>query len=183
MLQHSGYHGLDVSAAAIEIARRKASGLSHAPMTYEAGDVHEWPLPPDPFGLVVCVDAVAYFRDQGLVLKKIARVLQPAGKLVMTTINPFVYHRIRSTAQSPLREGSVSRWLSRRELHALIQSRGFAIEHSWTIMPRGNQGILRLINARRIDAAAGARGASILKDWKERAGLGQYRIVIARKNG
>jgi len=47
------------------------------------------------------------FRDQQLALTKIARVLTPSGQLVLTTINPFVYNRIRRTAQNPLKEGSI----------------------------------------------------------------------------
>jgi 2-polyprenyl-3-methyl-5-hydroxy-6-metoxy-1,4-benzoquinol methylase len=179
------YHGLDLSPAAIEIARQKAESLaqpsSTSVRTYEVADFHEWPAPPETFDLVVCVDAVAYFYDQQFALKKMAQSLKLSGWLVLTTINPFVYHRIRRTAQASLKEGSVSRWLSRGELHRLTTSAGFKIERSYTIMPRGNRGILRLINARRVSEAFGPRSAAAVKVWKENVGLGQYRLVIARK--
>jgi SAM-dependent methyltransferase len=183
-LTYATYHGLDISPAAIELARQKITSepRPNADATfYEAADFHDWPLPSQPFDLVVCVDAIAYFRDQAFALKKMVQALCTGGVLVMTTINPFVYHRIQRTTKSPLKEGSISHWLSRRELHGLVESAGLSIEQSYTIMPRGNRGLLRIVNARRINQAFGANGAEFLKRAKERAGLGQYRLVVARK--
>lgn len=184
-LNFSNYHGLDISPAAIDMALHKQghepSHASAGPSTYEVADFHAWPLPAELFDLALCVDAIAYFRDQRLALRKMANSLHAGGKLVLTTINPFVYQRIKRTAANPLEEGSVSRWLSRSELHDLIQSAGLTIERSYTIMPRGDSGILRLINARRVNQAFGTRGAAILRRFKEHAQLGQYRVVVARK--
>jgi 2-polyprenyl-3-methyl-5-hydroxy-6-metoxy-1,4-benzoquinol methylase len=184
-LKYSSYHGLDMSSAAIDIARRQAeptqrpSGASCT--TYEVADFHEWPLPLYLFDVAVCVDAVAYFRDQRFVLRKIAQSLKTRGTLVLTTINPFVYNRIRRTRWTTLENGPVSNWLSRRELHTLIKSAGLTIEHSYTIMPRGNSGILRLVNARCVNQAFGSRSSAVLRRLKEQIGLGQYRLVVARK--
>jgi SAM-dependent methyltransferase len=183
-LTYANYQGLDISPAAIELARQKNTSEPRpkADATlYEAADFHDWPLPSQPFDLVVCVDAVAYFRDQAFALKKMAQALCTGGVLVMTTINPFVYHRIQRTTKSPLKEGSISHWLTRRELHGLVESAGLSIEQSSTIMPRGNRGLLRIVNARRLNQAFGANGVEYLKRAKERAGLGQYRLVVARK--
>ena len=185
LLTYRSYHGLDISPAAIELARQKSEQVSQPPgssrPTYEAADFHDWPLPSEVFDLAVCVDAVMCFRDQRLALSKMAQSLRSGGTLVLTAINPFVYNRIRRTATMPLASGPVSRWITGRELHELIKSAGFAIQRSCTIMPRGNGGILRLVNARRLNEAFGPRGAAVLRRWKERAGLGQYRLVVARK--
>jgi 2-polyprenyl-3-methyl-5-hydroxy-6-metoxy-1,4-benzoquinol methylase len=185
LLNYCSYHGLDISPAAIDLARQKSertsprSGASCP--TYEAIDFHDWAQPAYLFDLAVCVDAVAYFRDQRFAMNKIARCLRPSGQLVLTTINPFVYHRIRRTQTKPLAEGPVSHWLTCSELHALIESAGFRVEQSWTIMPRGNCGILRLINSRTMNEAFGPRCAAMFRRAKERVGLGQYRIVVVRK--
>lgn len=181
LIRCSRYHGLDISPAAIELARERARLAGDTTRTYEAADIHEWPAPSQPYDLAVCVDAVAYFSDQKFALEKIAASLHSGGRLVLTTINPFVYNRIKRTTDRPLREGLVSHWLSKGELHALIAASGFTLERSWTMMPRGNRGILRLINSRRIDAVAGSGGREALKSWREKTGLGQYRIVVARK--
>jgi 2-polyprenyl-3-methyl-5-hydroxy-6-metoxy-1,4-benzoquinol methylase len=185
MLEFTAYHGLDISPAAIAIAKETSQRIPAPDVAsiavYEAVDFHEWAAPPESFDVVVCVDAVAYFRDQRFSLAKMAKSLRNAGVLVLTTINPFVYHRIRRTTKSPLREGSVSRWLTRGELHALICSAGLTIQRSGTIMPRGNRGILRVLNARRLNEAFGPGAAASLRRMKEKVGLGQYRLVVARK--
>lgn len=185
LLNFSSYQGLDISPAAINIARQKSGQFSWPAgvfmPTYDAADFHYWPLPTDPFDLVVCVDAISCFRDQPFTLEKISQSLRPSGKLVLTTVSPFVYRRIRRTRTTPLENGPVSHWLSRRELHALVKSAGFRIERSYTIMPRGNLGILRLINSGRLNQALGPRGAAIMRRLKEQAGLGQYRVIVARK--
>jgi 2-polyprenyl-3-methyl-5-hydroxy-6-metoxy-1,4-benzoquinol methylase len=186
MLSCSAYHGIDISPAAIEIARQRSndSRLTHARVpTYEAGDFHEWTIPREPFDLVLCIDAISCFRDQQLTLRKMAASLGESGRLVVTTINPFVYNRIKRTRSTPIQDGPVSHWLARAELHALIRSAGLAIERSHTIMPRGNRGILRIINSRHLNHALGSRAEDFLKRLKEQAGLGQYRLVVARKEG
>ena len=184
-LVFSSYHGLDISAAAIDIARQKAD-LIQLPAatsrpTYEAADFHDWPLPAEPFDVIVCIDAVSCFRDQPYVLRKIALSLRSGGSLLLTSVNPFVYRRIRRVGGVRLENGPVSHWLSRRELHGLIKIAGLTLERSYTIMPRGNAGILRLINARRVNQAFGMRGAAALRYLKEKVGLGQYRVIVARK--
>jgi len=186
-LSFSSYHGLDISAAAIEIARRKAEfvqmpvGASRP--TYEAADFYDWVLPAQPFDVVLCVDAISCFRDQAFTLQKIVEGLRSGGRVVITSVNPFVYHRIRRVGGVRLENGPVSHWLTRRELHDLMRQAGLALEHSYTTMPRGNMGILRVINARRLNLAFGARGAALLRRAKEQIGLGQYRVVVARKEG
>lgn len=185
MLVYSSYHGLDISPAAIEVARQKTNNLSLPPgaslPTYEAADFHEWPLPAQAFDLAVCIDAISSIRDQPLAMEKIAQSLRPGGQLVLTTINRFVYDRIQRTPSAPLASGPVSHWLSRGELHELISKAGLTIERSQTIMPRGNLGILRLVNSLRLNGAFGPRVSNLLRRLKEQMGLGQYSLVVARK--
>ena len=183
LLAYSSYHGLDLSPAAIDLACQKRKQISApasaSPATYEVADFHDWPLPERPYDVVVCIDAVAYFRDQQFALNKIAQSLRISGTLVLTTINPFVYWRIRRNWEN----GPVSHWLSRRELHTLVKQAGLKIERSYTIMPRGNLGILRLVNSPRLNDVFGPRFAAAIRRVKEHAGFGQYRVVVARRAG
>lgn len=184
-LQFSSYHGLDISPAAIEIACRKAesmelpTGVSRP--TYEAADFHDWPLPAEPFDAVLCIDAISCFRDQQLTLHKFAQSVPAGGTVVLTTINPLVYNRIRRTNTVRLENGPVSHWLSRGELHQLVERAGLTIVRSYTIMPRGDMGFLRIVNSPRLNKALGRRGAGIFRLLKERVGWGQYRVVVAQK--
>jgi 2-polyprenyl-3-methyl-5-hydroxy-6-metoxy-1,4-benzoquinol methylase len=185
-LVYQSYHGVDLSPAAIDLARQKSSQISSPagtnPPTYEAADFHEWPLPAEEFDVAVCVDAIYLFRDQRLAMKKIAQSLRTGGYLVITAINRFVYERIQRSPAVRLESGPVCQWLSRGELHALISSAGLAIVRSQTVMPRGNLGILRLVNSPRLNQALGPRCAALLRRMKERVGFGQYSLVVARKD-
>ena len=184
-LPFAAYHGLDISPAAIDIAQEKSAlvrwPVAQQPPTYEPADFHDWPLPADPFDVVLCVDALSCFRDQAAVMRKMSQALRPGGYVVLTSVNPFVYNRIRRAGGVKLENGPVSHWLKRSEFHELVAQAGLVRERSYTIMPRGNMGILRLINTRHLDTLAGPHGSAILKNWKEFAGLGQYRVIVARK--
>jgi len=185
MLVYSSYYGLDISPAAIEIARQKSGSVSLPAAarfpTYEVADFCEWPVPPEAFDVAICVDAISSIRDQPLAMKKIAQSLRTGGRLVLTTINRFVYDRIQRTPVVRLESGPVCHWLSRRELHDLISGAGLTIERSHTIMPRGNRGILRLVNSPRLNEVFGQQFAAALRRVKEQIGLGQYSLVVARK--
>jgi 2-polyprenyl-3-methyl-5-hydroxy-6-metoxy-1,4-benzoquinol methylase len=177
-LVYLSYHGLDISPAAIELARQKfdliSSPAGASPPTYEAADFHDTPLPAQPFDIVVCVDAISCFRDQQLCMNKMAQSLRPGGHLVLTTVNPFVYDRIQRTQWVRLESGPVSHWLSRGELHGLVKNARLKIERSFTMMPRGNLGILRLVNSWRLNRMLGPRVAAVLRRLK---------VVVARKAG
>ena len=118
-----------------------------SPPTYEVADFHEWPLPEQPFDVVVCIDAIACFRDQPFAMNKIAQSLRIGDLWCSRRSIDFVYGRIQRTPMVRFESGPVSHWLSRGELRALIKQAGLKIERFYTIMPRGNLGILRSINS------------------------------------
>jgi 2-polyprenyl-3-methyl-5-hydroxy-6-metoxy-1,4-benzoquinol methylase len=186
MLVYSSYHGLDISSAAIEVARQKSGFTSlppaASPPTYEAADFHEWSLPLQPFDVAICIDAISSIRDQPVAMKKIAQGLRIGGRLVLTTINRYVYDRIQRTPTVRFESGPVSHWLSRAELRALIVQAGLTIERFTTIMPRGDLGILRWINSAHLNESFGPGVAAVLRRLKEQAGFGQYSLVVARKD-
>jgi 2-polyprenyl-3-methyl-5-hydroxy-6-metoxy-1,4-benzoquinol methylase len=184
-LERADYHGIDLSPEAIEIANRKRDLIDprgdSASRTYEAADFHNWQLPASPFDLVTCIDAISFFRDRQLVVNKFAQSLRNGGRLLMITINRYIYDRIRRSASLRLECGPVSYWLSREELNFLVLQAGLMIDQSFTIMPRGNMGILRIINSPQVNKAFGPRVEAALKSAKERIGLGQYSVVVAHK--
>jgi 2-polyprenyl-3-methyl-5-hydroxy-6-metoxy-1,4-benzoquinol methylase len=174
LVTRGDYVGLDLAPSAIEIARERMPGIH-----FEAADFHEWQPPAETFDVIICVDAIAVFRDQEQLVAKFARLLKPSGILILTTVNPFVYARIRWV--KPPAEGQARNWLSKTALHALLERHGFGIDRSWTMLPDGDMGVLRLVNGRKINKAVSwLIPQPRLERMKEKVGLGQFRVVVSR---
>ena len=166
------YTGWDLSVGAIELARERFPDHQFA-----VTDIHD-ARNEGPFDVVVSVDSIAYFRDQPLALRNVHDLLDPGGYLVVSTVNPFVYSRISWVG--PPGEGQVRRWLTKRELHSLLERSSFEVVSSRTILPAGDTGILRWVNTRKLNAPISRLlGASRVAHAKEACGLGQYRLVAA----
>jgi SAM-dependent methyltransferase len=165
------YEGWDLSDAAIELARRR-----HPSYRFAVADIHEAEAE-ETSDIVVSVDSVACFRDQDAALSNVRRMLAPGGYLVLSTVNPFVYERISSVG--PPGEGQVRKWLSRRELRALLERTSFEPVVRRTIMPAGDQGLLRWLNSPKLNAPLAAVFSPTRV--RERCGLGQYRLAVARR--
>ncbi len=168
------YLGLDISPEAIAAAREIDSNAR-----FEVADFNEWDIKHDYYDAIVFVDAIAYFADQAAVMSKIRAGLKQDGWLVMTTLNPFVYERW--SGLQPPGKGQHRNWLTKKQLHALLDSTGFEIVESRWILPGGDRGICRWTESRKalrvLNAMFGERGVTA---FKERVGLGQFRIVVAR---
>lgn len=78
--------------------------------------------------------------------------------------------------------GMIRQWVDARELRRLL-ARGFQVEELLSICPAGDRGVLRALNAPKLNAlAALAVGTARLERWKERAGLGRTLVVLARRS-
>jgi len=171
----SYYEGWDLSPTAIEMAS------AHAPdLRFEVRDLRDGLHPHRTFDVVVMVDTIAYFDDQDAAMAVVGRLLAPGGHLVLSTVNPFVYSRISWVG--PPGEGQVRNWLTRGELVGLLERHRLEAGETRTILPAGDTGLLRWVNARRLNRPLEAllsRGR--ITRVKERLGLGQYRLVVARR--
>jgi SAM-dependent methyltransferase len=177
LVECGGYLGLDLSPKAIEEARRRFPGAR-----FFAADFLSWNSQDELFNVALFVDSIAYFRDQNLAIARASELLDRDGYLVLSTVNPFVYSRMSWVG--PPAEGQVRKWLSRAELHALLEAGGFRLLRSYTVMPAGDKGILRVLNTPKINRPAQVViPAGWIKRAKELCGLGQYRIVVAQRLG
>lgn len=108
-----------------------------------------------------------------------AQVVRPGGFLGLSTINKFVYER--SGDIGPPRPGQVRRWLSKSQTLSLLAPR-FDINSVTTVEPRGEQGILRLVNSHKLNVLLGKLiGADAVRRTKERCGLGGGIVFIGRR--
>jgi 2-polyprenyl-3-methyl-5-hydroxy-6-metoxy-1,4-benzoquinol methylase len=171
----SHYEGWDLSPAAIRLASQ------HAPtLHFEVRDLQRGESWDRVFDVVVMVDAIAYFTNQDAAVAAVRRLLAPGGHLVLSTVNPIVYRRLSWVG--PPGEGQVRQWLTRGELVRLLERHDLKPGETRTILPAGDRGFLRWVNARKLNRPVEALvSARRLVRAKERLGLGQYRLLVAQR--
>jgi AhpD family alkylhydroperoxidase len=97
-------HGIDVSAAALTLAARRA-GRSARRVTLVEGDAAELPFPDDSFDTVVATFVLCSVGDVSQSLREARRVLRPGG-----TIRLLEHARARHRAIGALQERSAPTW-------------------------------------------------------------------------
>lgn len=82
--EKAGYeaHGLEVSAHAVEQARRRTRG-----QVIEGGAEEPFPFPDGHFDAVTLFDVIEHLRDYPATLASCRRCLKPGGKLFVITLN------------------------------------------------------------------------------------------------
>jgi len=165
---------IDLSPKAIDIARQRTAAAD-----FIAGDFYEHTFCTNPFDVLVCVETLFYVADQPRFLRKMASLV-PTGKyVVITSINKFVYERsidVGAPAQGQIRE-----WLSPGQMRRLV-SEQFEVLSMNSIEPRGNRGVLRIINSRKVNAVLnGIFTPKVVKRMKEKLGLGGGIVLLGRK--
>src|SRR5580658_3604281 len=115
--------GIDFSAEAIRIARRRHPGLD-----LQVADVERDPLPAGPFDVVILSDVLGHFDDVQHAMERIRTVLAPGGRIVVTYYN-FVWEPILRFAERigwktpyPLQN-----WLSMDDITNLLGLAGFEV--------------------------------------------------------
>lgn len=92
------WHGIDLSDAMLDKARRKLPGVD-----FSNGNAEALPFDGDYFDLVVCRSAFHHFENKRTALNEVARILRPGGILIMRDICPehmsrsWVYHYFPET--------------------------------------------------------------------------------------
>lgn len=166
--------GIDLSEAAIELAKRDFPGIR-----YTAGNIFEMHLPSETFDLVVCQEVIAHVPDQPELVRRIAQVIKPGGYLIITTANKFVIER---WGMGPDPNNHIKQWLSMKSFKRLLEPH-FRILKTSSIIPVGDQGILRVINSHRFSALLKPLlSQNQIERAKEKAGLGYSLIVLAQKH-
>ena len=57
---------------------------------------------------IVCMETIAHVPDQGAFAARIIEQLAPGGKLILTTQNPYVWHR--TSWLEPTKPGQLRNW-------------------------------------------------------------------------
>jgi len=77
-------HAVDVSSEAVAYARRY---YPHPDLTHYAGDLVGGWTPPARYRVAVCLETIEHVRRPDALLVMLARALEPAGRLVLSTPN------------------------------------------------------------------------------------------------
>jgi SAM-dependent methyltransferase len=81
--------GIDVNAAAVAEANRRAAGLANGlgeRVQFQVGDACRLPFPDDSFDLIVCGGANSFIQDRARAFAEYARVLRPYGYVSITNL-------------------------------------------------------------------------------------------------
>lgn len=143
-----------------------------------AGDFLEMDLGSEAFDLVVSLETIAHVKDRPAFCGRIASLLVDGGYLVITAQNKFIWER-SGALRKP--EEILQRLLTMKELKALLRPE-FDILEAKTVIPFGDGSFLRFVNSIKLNRPIEAVvGAARVRRWKERLGLGNTLVVLARK--
>jgi SAM-dependent methyltransferase len=88
---------LDLSADLLEIAKGRAQERGLDKFFTQQADAHALPFADDSFDLATCRFGVMFFRDPGLALREVHRVLRPGSRACFLAWGPFDQPYFRST--------------------------------------------------------------------------------------
>lgn len=80
---------LDLSAELLEVAAQRAQARGLNNFTVRQADAHRLPFPDDSFDLATSRFGVMFFRDPGLALRELRRVLRPGSRACFLAWGPF----------------------------------------------------------------------------------------------
>jgi ubiquinone/menaquinone biosynthesis C-methylase UbiE len=122
--------GIDVSEAALEQARRKASAEGLFNITFRQGDVMQLDAPDASLDAVASASVLAFLPDHAAALREWRRVLRPGGRVLFSSFGPEVgqpmlmmmgKHLERYDGQPP----TLITWPDPEQCRVLLQQVGF----------------------------------------------------------
>jgi SAM-dependent methyltransferase len=118
--------GIDMTPAMLDRARALAAEKAVVNVSWREGDVAALPWPDGAFTIVVTRFAVHHFPDPAAVLREMARVCAPGGRIVVvdTCASPEPAKAIRFNRLEKLRDPSHVRALPLPELQGLFRTVG-----------------------------------------------------------
>jgi SAM-dependent methyltransferase len=137
-------HGIDISGAMIEHARR-----DHAHLRFTNTPIEEFE-PDGRYDAALCVNTLDYTHDLGAVLDRIHAALRDNGRLLITTGNPLWSPIFKLASRLGLRipETSERLWITQRDLANLLELHGFSVtlEDMTLVLPKWLPGFSSLVN-------------------------------------
>ncbi|WP_265518149.1 ArsR/SmtB family transcription factor [Nitratireductor luteus] len=122
--------GVDLSREMLAVARAKLerAGITHAQV--RLGNVYAPPVDRDSHDLVTLHQVLHYLEEPGLAIREAAKLLRPAGKLVIVDFAPHALEFLREEhahVRLGFGDGQIGEWLREAELE-LVETRNFEPE-------------------------------------------------------
>jgi SAM-dependent methyltransferase len=166
--------GQDLASDAMDALRR-----THPQVTWIGGDFVTVALNEPAYEAIVCMETISHVPDQKAFAARIVQLLAPGGKLILTTQNPYVWHR--TSWLEPTKAGQLRNWPTRDRLRELF-GQGLTIQSIETCAPGGDLGIPRLAHnpvTRRL--AERALGIDRWFRVREALELGRSIVLVGRR--
>lgn len=134
--------GVDLSPAMVEAARARL-GPNAGKVSFAVDAAERLATVADAsVDVVLAVGALEHMLDQAAVCASAFRVLRPGGRFACLTLNGggLWYRRLAPALGIDTRQLATDRYLTRRELEALLRDAGFAEVRldAWTFVQRGD---------------------------------------------
>jgi 2-polyprenyl-3-methyl-5-hydroxy-6-metoxy-1,4-benzoquinol methylase len=161
---------------AIDLADRVLARAKHRTpeVTFVPGDFMNLEIGTNAFDVAVTLEVLSHVADQSGFIAH----LRSGGYLMMATQNRFVLERFNRIP--PPAPGQLRRWLDRRELQDLLEEQ-FDVLELFSVAPRANHGIMKLINSRQLNRPIRALVGDRIDRLKEAMGLGWSLMALARR--
>lgn len=130
------------------------------------------------FDVISTLEVLSHVADQPAFVAKLAYHLRPGGYLMMATQNRPVLERYNRIP--PPGPGQLRHWVDKEELRQLLEPE-FEILELFTMTPKANKGLLRIVNSRKFNKPIRALVGRRLDRLKEAVGLGWTLMALARK--
>lgn len=127
--------GIDLSREMLAVARANLdrAGVAHAQV--RQGDIYAPPVERDGFDLVTMHQVLHYLDEPGAAIGEAARLLRPAGRLVIVDFAPHAHEFLRE-AHAHARLG-----FSDRQIEEWLEEAGLDLEASRVFAPAGTDGL------------------------------------------
>lgn len=166
--------GIDLADEVVARAKKRLPSVH-----FVAGDFFALQFDAAGFDVAVSLEVLSHVVDQAAFLGRIAGLLRPGGMLMLATQNRPILERW--TAIGPPAPGQIRRWVDAPSLRHLLDP-NFDVMEMTSVLPVGNQGLLRLVNSGKINRALAAIfGQDRIDRFKERQLLGHTLMVLARR--
>jgi len=115
--------GVDLSDQMIHVARSRLG--ENADLT--VSDSEELPFDSGHFDLVTCTFSFHHYPNPQRVVREMARVLAPGGRVIIADPSPFFPVRELLNLAAPFREDGTVRFYSKGEMADLVESAGLVV--------------------------------------------------------